>query len=99
MRRFGRVARCRSELIEINVDLLSLVAERFPEIQLIALDENVGFARANNLAIRATTGRWVLLLNPDTVVQEGDVAYVSCEISSLAAFDAELAASQNGKGH
>jgi trk system potassium uptake protein TrkA len=35
----------------------------------------------------------------DTVIQEGDVAYVSSEISSLAAFDAELAASQNGKGH
>jgi len=48
----------------------ALVAERFPEVKLIALDENVGFARANNLAIRATTGRWVLLLNPDTVVQE-----------------------------
>jgi hypothetical protein len=38
-------------------------------------------------------------LPPDTVVQEGDVVYVSAEISSLAAFDAELAASQNGKGH
>ena len=36
----------------------------------IANDENVGFARANNQAIRQSTGQYVLLLNPDTTVGE-----------------------------
>lgn len=38
---------------------------------LIALDTNIGFARANNLAVPHSTGRLVLLLNPDTVVLHG----------------------------
>lgn len=36
--------------------------------QLIALDRNIGFARANNIAAEAAHGRYLLLLNPDTVV-------------------------------
>ena len=55
----------------------AMVRQRFPGVQLMALEENVGFARANNLAIRTTTGRYVLLLNPDTVVQE-DTFRVTC---------------------
>lgn len=41
--------------------------------RLIALDENIGFARATNLASEYTKGRYVLLLNPDTVVLEGAI--------------------------
>jgi GT2 family glycosyltransferase len=37
-------------------------------ITLEALDRNVGFARANNLAARSATSRYMLLLNPDTIV-------------------------------
>lgn len=43
---------------------------RFPQVHFIANKENVGFARANNQAIRQCTGRYVLLLNPDTFVAE-----------------------------
>ena len=39
-------------------------------VHLIANQENVGFSKANNQAIRASQGRHVLLLNPDTVVRE-----------------------------
>lgn len=39
----------------------------------IALDENIGFARANNLAASAASGDYILLLNPDTVVAEGAI--------------------------
>ena len=39
----------------------------FPHVRLIENPENVGFARANNQGIREATGRYVLLLNPDTV--------------------------------
>ncbi len=54
-------------------------------------------ATARVVAIRRLGS--AMIPTTDTVVQEGDVAYVSCEISSLAAFDAELAVNQNGKGH
>lgn len=48
----------------------AMVRERFPWVHLMALEENVGFSKGNNRAIRASNGRWVLLLNPDTVVKE-----------------------------
>jgi GT2 family glycosyltransferase len=48
----------------------SMVRTKFPAVRLMALEENVGFSKGNNAAIRASEGRWVLLLNPDTVVQE-----------------------------
>ncbi len=48
-----------------------VVAREFPEAHLIALPENVGFARANNVGIRAGRGNLVLLLNSDTVVPAG----------------------------
>ena len=44
--------------------------ERFPEVTFIENKENVGFARANNQAIRQSKGEYVLLLNPDTIVGE-----------------------------
>lgn len=48
-----------------------MVRETFPDVHLIENTENVGFARANNAAIAASTGRYVLLLNSDTVVRPG----------------------------
>lgn len=48
----------------------AMVAARFPSVRLIPLSENLGFGKANNLALRQTTGRYVLLLNPDTIVEE-----------------------------
>ena len=56
-----------------NDDSAELVRERFPAVQLIANPTNVGFARANNQAIRASTGRYVLLLNPDSETSAGAV--------------------------
>jgi GT2 family glycosyltransferase len=49
---------------------VSMVRERFPEVNLIANTKNVGFSTANNQAIRLSKGEFVLLLNPDTVVRE-----------------------------
>lgn len=42
----------------------------FPDVTFIWNKENRGFARANNQAIRMSTGEYVLLLNPDTIVAE-----------------------------
>ncbi len=45
-----------------------MVRERFPWVRLIENRENVGFARANNQAMRVCHGEFILLLNSDTVV-------------------------------
>ncbi len=47
-----------------------MVRREFPEVKLIANRDNLGFAAANNQALRQATGRLLVLLNPDTVVQE-----------------------------
>lgn len=44
------------------------IASEFPQVSLVRLGENVGFARANNLAARQAQGHYLLLLNPDTIV-------------------------------
>jgi GT2 family glycosyltransferase len=45
-----------------------MVIRDFPEVQLIRNAQNMGFAAANNIALRIARGRHVLLLNSDTVV-------------------------------
>lgn len=47
-----------------------MVNEKFPEIRLIRNRENAGFAKANNQAISQAKGKYILILNPDTVVEE-----------------------------
>lgn len=49
---------------------VEMVKERFPWVKLIENDGNPGFSVANNQAIRQSSGEHVLLLNPDTVVEE-----------------------------
>ena len=44
--------------------------ERFPQAEVIANDFNAGFGKANNMALAKAQGRYVLFLNPDTVVAE-----------------------------
>ncbi len=46
------------------------ICNLFPEVRMIANQENVGFSCANNMAIREATGEYVLLLNPDTIIGE-----------------------------
>lgn len=47
-----------------------MVREKFPWVKLIANKDNVGFSRANNQAMQIAKGRYILLLNPDTLVEE-----------------------------
>jgi len=51
-------------------DSVKMVRNQFPEVKLIANKENTGFSVANNQAIRQAQGEYILLLNPDTVVEE-----------------------------
>ncbi|MDA8930795.1 glycosyltransferase family 2 protein, partial [Bacteroidia bacterium] len=49
---------------------VEMVKSLFPEVNLIANKDNVGFSTANNQAIKQSKGEYVLLLNPDTIVPE-----------------------------
>ncbi|MBR9921397.1 MAG: glycosyltransferase [Bacteroidetes bacterium] len=49
---------------------VEMVRRKFPEVHLIANSDNPGFSKANNQAIEKARGEYVLLLNPDTVVEE-----------------------------
>ena len=46
-----------------------MVAEKFPEVELIRTKRNLGFGGANNVAFGHVQGRYVLLLNSDTIVR------------------------------
>ena len=54
---------------------VAYLQERFPNVFFIASNHNLGFSRANNLAIRQTQGEYVLLLNPDTIVGEHTILH------------------------
>jgi len=47
------------------------IKEKYPEVCVIANDSNLGFSKANNLALRKSKGKYILILNPDTVLEEG----------------------------
>ena len=51
----------------------ALVRERWPHVRVLDAGSNLGFARGNNLGIRATDSELVLLLNPDTVPANGAI--------------------------
>jgi GT2 family glycosyltransferase len=50
-----------------------MVEKEFPSVRVIRNEENIGFAGASNHGIRESNGRYVLLLNPDTVILDGAV--------------------------
>jgi O-antigen biosynthesis protein len=48
---------------------VDMVREKYPQVKLIANRDNKGFSRANNQAMRLAAGEYILLLNPDTIVE------------------------------
>lgn len=49
---------------------LELLRKHFLQVEYIQNTENLGFAKANNIAIKKATGDYVLLLNPDVIISE-----------------------------
>ena len=47
-----------------------MIKEKFPQVKLIQNKTNLGFSKANNQAIRQSSGKYILILNPDTIVEE-----------------------------
>lgn len=50
---------------------LDLIREDFPQVRLLPNQENIGFAKAYNQAVKLAQGNYLCILNPDTVVGEG----------------------------
>ncbi len=57
-----------------------LVRNSFPWVRLIENRENVGYARANNQGIRASSAESILFLNPDTVISGGVIGHLLEEL-------------------
>jgi GT2 family glycosyltransferase len=55
-------------------------ARRWPDVRVIEVGSNAGFAHANNLGLRATSSTSVLLLNSDTVVPSGAIDGLVAEL-------------------
>lgn len=51
-------------------DSVHMLTTQFPALKIFPLKENVGFSKAYNIAIRQATGEYVLVLNPDTIVNQ-----------------------------
>jgi GT2 family glycosyltransferase len=60
-----------------------MIAADFPAVRFIQSGENIGFARANNLAARSARGRHLLFLNPDTVLHEDTPGLLRLRLESL----------------
>jgi len=48
----------------------TMVKKKFPQVRLIENHKNLGFGKANNQALKIAQGKYVLILNPDTLIQE-----------------------------
>jgi GT2 family glycosyltransferase len=55
----------------------------YPQVRFIQSEKNIGFARANNLAFGASSGRQILFLNPDTELESPAVQTLSSSLESL----------------
>jgi GT2 family glycosyltransferase/lipopolysaccharide/colanic/teichoic acid biosynthesis glycosyltransferase len=52
---------------------IDMVAGRFPRVRIVANGENLGYSRAVNQGMQLSSGRAILIINPDIVVQEGSI--------------------------
>lgn len=74
-------------------------ARRWPDVHVIENGENVGFARATNIGIRASHGDTILLLNSDTIIPDGAIDRLCAELdrdASVAVVGPRLV---DGAGH
>lgn len=56
---------------DTSVEKIKLLAKKYSQITLLENQSNLGFAKANNLASKKAKGKYILLLNSDTIVQNG----------------------------
>ncbi len=54
-------------------DSARLIKNKFPSVKLMVNKQNIGFAKANNIALKQSKGSFILLINPDTVTPPGAI--------------------------
>ena len=73
----GNIKEMSHEIIVVDNastdDSVLTVKRMYPAVELILMDHNAGFAKANNLGAKQAAGRYLLILNSDTEVPEGTV--------------------------
>jgi len=62
---------------------IEILNDQFPEVTIVRSEKNVGFAGANNLGFRHSTGQHILLLNPDTKLMEPAITIMLEHLKSL----------------
>lgn len=71
----SEASRLENEIIVVDNastdDSVNAVRERFPRVKIIQNQTNLGFAKANNIGILESSGRYVCLVNSDVVVRDG----------------------------
>ncbi len=72
-----------------------MVGAEFSWVRLIPCDDNVGFPRGNNIGLAESRGRYLMLLNPDTVVLEAGAHRLRWSLSSPGVRDGRIS-SQRG---
>lgn len=60
-----------------------MLRRHFPQIRFIQSNENLGFARANNVAFKVSKGRNILFLNPDTEIEDSAIETLSRSLDAL----------------
>jgi N-acetylglucosaminyl-diphospho-decaprenol L-rhamnosyltransferase len=60
-----------------------MLQKAYPQVRFIQSDKNIGFAAANNEAFKVSTGRFLLFLNPDTVVEGDAIQTLLRELAAL----------------
>jgi GT2 family glycosyltransferase len=53
-----------------------IVRDEFPQVRLLASDQNLGYAGGNNAGVNMARGRYIFLLNPDTIVQPNALVHL-----------------------
>ena len=83
-----RPARLRQIIVVDNASTdgsVQAVRSRFRDVEMIALDRNVGFGAANNVALRRPGAPLVLLLNSDTIVPPGAIDRLAARLDATGA--------------
>lgn len=76
-----------------------VLANDFPKVQWICLTQNLGFAKANNLALQKVVGKYILFLNPDTSIQPNTLKDAVQYLTLNPAVGAVGVQMRNGDGH
>jgi N-acetylglucosaminyl-diphospho-decaprenol L-rhamnosyltransferase len=66
---------CKTYIVDNNSqdNTIEIIEDKFPAANIIKLDQNIGYGRANNIALNKTKTKYALILNPDAFIEEEDV--------------------------